>query len=617
MALVCVGAVAAEPARITISDEIGAFVEQGTGITFVGSAEASQVQNTWLMVDRRSVTSKPGGGKYSLAWDTRGVSLGRHFVEIVAVGLNAKKIASRAEVELTQAAPIRLMVPPGDLSISVPVKISLRCTSGFSPVRAALSIDGHPSKQSLTIKDSAIDWDASAVETGEHSLSATAWDANGFVAYSAPVTVKAPLRLSIQAPKTAVVSQDNPDIILNVAVPDGVAVKKLTASIAGKVAAQSDSACASLKIPALDMESGICEVSAELTDTNGLVSKWGPERITVDNQYLATQAAKAAADKAADEAAKKAKQDQMAKDIAIIDAEDAKTEAREQAKIKEKKLNDWFFSGGYYDATKEEAIKKAAARANLANSGGTVGSVRGMCVMTVGDVLEFGATSTISAKVTVGDGTVSMNATDIDEDFADAITCARKYVIRYIANLGYKVDWSKTNIDLHFDMSGPMSGDSAGAAIATAILSSALKIPIRNEVVMTGAVEPDGTVRPVGAVDMKAAAAFSDPTVLTIIVPRFKYNVADVLSLPPKLLAGHRLVAAGNLSEVFRQALVGYDKGTLSAASSLFNEGLTLYTNGQTDEAIRKLEEAQKYTPEDLTIPIWIQAMNGSIAKKH
>ena len=129
---------------------------------------------------------------------------------------------------------------------------------------------------------------------------------------------------------------------------------------------------------------------------------------------------------------------------------------------------------------------------------------------------------------------------------------------------------------------------------------------------ITGAIEPDGAIMPVGAVDLKAAAAFTDPTVLTVIVPRSADNIADVLSLPKKILAGHRLVAAKDMGQVLRQALVGYDEGTLASACQLFGDGLALYNAGKVDEAVGKLLEAQRLTPEDISIPVWIKMMRSA-----
>lgn len=596
--------------KVVINGDSGAVVESGSTVTVLGSVDLQQVQSTWLMVDRRGVASKAGSGKYALAWNTQGAGTGQHFLEVAAVSANgAKKIVFRAEVDIVSTTPTTLSCPAGEVSVGAPQKIGIACVSGHTPARAMLYVDGVAGAKALPVTGGSVDWDAGAVATGDHTLSAVVWDSGGFIAYSRAIPVKVPGRLFVKAPEPAVVTADQPDLVLAIAIPDGVEVRKLTACISDKPIAESSARCSEMKLPAIDIESGPCAVSVEMVDSHGATHKWGPCQVTIDNRYKAEIAAKAAADKAASDAEEKAKQDRVAAGSAAIKAEEAAAEARDTAKAKQKRLNDWVFSGGYRDAAKQDAIDKARSRSALGNSGGTIGRARGMCVVEVGDTIEFGAIFTVTAKVTPGRGTVSVNATDVDEDFLDSITSARKYIIGYVKKTGYNVDWMKTNIDLHYQRSGPMGGDSCGAAIATAILSSLLKVPIRNEVVMTGAIEPDGTVNPVGAVDMKAAAAFTDPTVLTIIVPRFADNVADVLSLPPKILAGHRLIAASDLSQVFRQSLVGYDQGTSDAASKLFTQGLALYSNAKVDEAVAKLEEAAKYTPEDLTIPIWIKAM--------
>lgn len=599
----------AGPPKVIINDEAGAVVEFGSVVNVCGTAEQQMVKGVSLLVDRSEVASKSGSGQYTLSWDTRSASLGVHYLEVAVVGSNGgKKIISRTDVKVIQEQPVSISVQSAAVSLGTPQKISISSAYSYTPIRARLYVDAIATQQQVSIKDNCIEWNASEAAAGNHKLEVFTWDASGFVARSYPISVTIPERLIVKAPDSAVITEQTPSITIGVTIPQGMPVKKLSACCDGKPVVELGSRCDTVNIPALELESGKHDISIELLDTNGAVYKWGPQPVTVDNQYKAAIAAKAEAEKASAEAAEKAKQDRVEAERAKQEAEDA---ASEKAKTKQKKVNAWVNGAGYRDAAKQGAIDQACARSSLSSSGGTVGKVRGLCVRVIDDQIEFGNICSITAKVTEGHSSVTVNASDVDEDFMNSITNVRKFVIAYVAKAGYKVDWSKTNIELHYQRNGPKGGDSAGAAMATAILSSLFNVPIRNEVVVTGAIESDGTIEPVGGVDLKAAAAFSDPSVLTIIVPRFSDNVADVLSLPPKLLVGHRLIAADDMNQVLRQALVGYDQGTLAAASQLFGQGLALYGNGKTNDAIVKLTQAQSYTPEDLTIPVWINVMKS------
>lgn len=594
------------PLEVIISDETGAVIELGSIVSVRGNVEQQMIRCTSLLVDRTEVASKPGNGRYVLNWDTHSATPGVHYLEVAAVGGNGgKKIVSRADVKVIQEQPVSISIPSA-INFGTPQKIPITLAYGYTPIRALLYVDGVAAQQPVSIKDNCLEWDAGEISAGSHKLEVFTWDVDDIIARSYPILVTIPERLIVKSPDSAAITEQVPNITLELTIPERLPVKKLSACCDGKLVIELDSRCGTIDIPALELESGKHDISIELLDANGGVYKWGPQSVTVDNRYKAAVAAKAEAEKTAKEAAEKAENDRIEAERAKQEAEDA---ASEKAKEKQKKVNAWVNAAGYRDAAKQDSIDQACSRSRLSNSGGTVGKVRGLCVRSIGGIFEFGNICSISAKVTEGHSSVTVNASDVDDDFMDSITNARKFIMAYVARAGYKVDWTRTNIDLHYQRNGPKGGDSAGAAMATAIISSLLKVPVRNEVVVTGAIKPDGTIESVGGVDLKATAAFSDPSVLTIIIPRFSDDVADVLSLPPKLLVGHRLIAADNMDQVLRQALVGYDQGTLAAASQLFSQGLALYGNGKTSEAIAKLMQAQSLTPEDLTIPVWINVM--------
>jgi Lon-like ATP-dependent protease len=95
-----------------------------------------------------------------------------------------------------------------------------------------------------------------------------------------------------------------------------------------------------------------------------------------------------------------------------------------------------------------------------------------------------------------------------------------------------------------------VEGDSASISIATAVISAIEKIPVKQDVAMTGSLSVRGEVLPVGGVSSKLGAAIK-AGFTTIIIP--KSNLRDVV-LPNEELAKIRLVPASNLMEVIEEA---------------------------------------------------------------
>jgi ATP-dependent Lon protease len=98
----------------------------------------------------------------------------------------------------------------------------------------------------------------------------------------------------------------------------------------------------------------------------------------------------------------------------------------------------------------------------------------------------------------------------------------------------------------------PKDGPSAGIAIATAILSLATRIPVRNDVAMTGEVTLRGRVLPVGGVREKALAALR-AGIRRVILPR--KNLQDLRDIPRDLKKKITFIAVDHMDEVLEAAL--------------------------------------------------------------
>ena len=96
-----------------------------------------------------------------------------------------------------------------------------------------------------------------------------------------------------------------------------------------------------------------------------------------------------------------------------------------------------------------------------------------------------------------------------------------------------------------------VEGDSASIAIGTAIISSLTKVPIRQDVAMTGSLSIKGEALPVGGVSSKVEAAI-ESGIKEVIIP--KSNLKDVI-IEAKELKKIKLVPVSNFIEVLEESL--------------------------------------------------------------
>ena len=96
-----------------------------------------------------------------------------------------------------------------------------------------------------------------------------------------------------------------------------------------------------------------------------------------------------------------------------------------------------------------------------------------------------------------------------------------------------------------------VEGDSASIAIGTAIISSLTKVPIRQDVAMTGSLSIKGEVLPVGGVSSKVEAAIKSG-IKKVIIP--KSNLKDVI-IEETELKKIKLIPVSNFMEVLEESL--------------------------------------------------------------
>ena len=98
----------------------------------------------------------------------------------------------------------------------------------------------------------------------------------------------------------------------------------------------------------------------------------------------------------------------------------------------------------------------------------------------------------------------------------------------------------------------PKDGPSAGVAIITSLMSSILRVPVKNTVAMTGEITLRGRVLPIGGLKEKILAAHR-AHIKTVIIP--KENEKDIKDIPPRVLKDIKILAVEHVDKVFNGSI--------------------------------------------------------------
>ncbi len=118
--------------------------------------------------------------------------------------------------------------------------------------------------------------------------------------------------------------------------------------------------------------------------------------------------------------------------------------------------------------------------------------------------------------------------------------------------------------------------------MATSIASALTRVPVRNEVAMTGEITLRGRVMPIGGLKEKLLAAHRNG-ITTVLVP--KENRKDLREIPRRVLKTLRVVLVDHMDEVLREAMVFPEPDTLFGP----RRSLIEYRNGELIERTRRL----------------------------
>jgi ATP-dependent Lon protease len=166
----------------------------------------------------------------------------------------------------------------------------------------------------------------------------------------------------------------------------------------------------------------------------------------------------------------------------------------------------------------------------------------------------------LSVEVTIVPGRGKLTVTgQLGDVMRESAHAALSYVRSRATVLGLDPGfYQKSEIHFHLPEGAVQKdGASAGITIATALVSALCKVPVRNDLAMTGEITLRGRVLPISGLKEKALAAHRGG-IKVIIIP--KENEKDVQDIPPQVRKNIRLVQVEQMEDVLEQALVLKDR---------------------------------------------------------
>ncbi|CAG7839391.1 Lon protease 2 [Clostridium haemolyticum] len=191
----------------------------------------------------------------------------------------------------------------------------------------------------------------------------------------------------------------------------------------------------------------------------------------------------------------------------------ALNEGRKKIKVEDM---EWIIENGQYAPRPEKIIPKEPK----------VGYVNGLAVYgsNIGIVMEIEATAT---KVISRKGNFKITGIVEEEEMDSSnkkikrksTACSSAENVLTVLENVFNIDCDQYDIHLNFPGGMPVDGPSAGISMVTAIYSAIMRMPVNNEVAMTGEISIHGLVKPIGGVNAKVNAA-KKAGAKTVIIPK-------------------------------------------------------------------------------------------------
>jgi ATP-dependent Lon protease len=178
-----------------------------------------------------------------------------------------------------------------------------------------------------------------------------------------------------------------------------------------------------------------------------------------------------------------------------------------------------------------------------------VGVVTGLAWTAVG-----GVTLEIESVILPGSGKIELTG-----KMGDVMQESAKIGLSYVRHIADKLGLEKdfyTNCDIHIHIpegAVPKDGPSAGVTMFTSVVSALTGRPARKDVAMTGEIDLEGDVMPVGGIREKMLAAHR-AGIRKVLVP--KDNKPDIEELPQQVKDEVKFVLIDRVDQALEEALL-------------------------------------------------------------
>jgi ATP-dependent Lon protease len=160
----------------------------------------------------------------------------------------------------------------------------------------------------------------------------------------------------------------------------------------------------------------------------------------------------------------------------------------------------------------------------------------------------------VEVAITPGRGKLTITG-QLGEVMQESAQAALSYVRSRADAIGLPKDfYHKLDIHIHIPEGAiPKDGPSAGITLATALVSALCRVPVRNDLAMTGEITLRGRVLPIGGLKEKVLAAHRGG-IKTVLIP--KENEKDIEEIPAPIMKGVTLAMVEHMDDVLKHALV-------------------------------------------------------------
>jgi ATP-dependent Lon protease len=160
----------------------------------------------------------------------------------------------------------------------------------------------------------------------------------------------------------------------------------------------------------------------------------------------------------------------------------------------------------------------------------------------------------LPAEVTIVPGKGKLTLTGkLGEVMQESAQAAMSYIRSRSESLGLIRDFhARVDIHVHFPEGAiPKDGPSAGITMATAVTSALLRVPVRQDIAMTGEITLRGRVLPIGGLEKILAAHRAE--IFDVIIPA--ENEKDLKDIPKRVLKEMRIHPVSHMDDVLKLAL--------------------------------------------------------------